>query len=130
MLSVMMVLVRMLVPVIMLLSPELFTREVFLAVDDDVDLSGRDPVAQDLREFQFGADVQGADGLAQQVGRNASIDKGAEKHVATDPAETIEVGNAKGRNTRAAGHTLGVRTTAETFIIGVQALRVKPAHLL
>jgi hypothetical protein len=119
-----------LVLVVVLLCPELFARKIFLAIHDHVDFGCGDSVAQNLREFQFGTDVQGADGVAQQVGRDSGIDKGAEKHVATDPAEAIEVGNAHGRNTWAAAHTLGVRMIAETFIIGVQALRVKPAHLL
>lgn len=77
------------VTVLMLVSPELLARQVLLAIYLDIHLRRRDSVAYYLPNLQLSAYIQSANGLPQQLGRDADIDQGTKKHVATDPAETI-----------------------------------------
>ena len=83
-------------PRIVLLCPILFTREVLLAVDPDVDFRGGNAAADDPRNLQPCADAQGRNGLFQYSRRNSGVDEGAQEHVAAHAGKTLEIGNAHG----------------------------------
>jgi len=69
--------------------PVLFARKVFLAVDPDVDLGGRNPAADDLRNFQARAYVERRHGFFEDSRRNSGIDERAQKHVAAHAGKTF-----------------------------------------
>ena len=85
----MLMLVRMRVAVRCLVCPEFFSRQLFLAVNEDVDLGRRNSTAVHLRDFQPRSDVERGDGLIQQLQRHARIDQGAQKHVAAHAGEAV-----------------------------------------
>jgi hypothetical protein len=69
-------------------------RLVEVSVDDDFDFGGGDSAALHAMSGERGVKAEsGGDGL-QFLKGDACIDGCAEKHVATDSGETIEVGNA------------------------------------
>ena len=77
-----------------LLFPEDFTRQFFFTVDIDVQLCGRDPAAIHSRNFQPGSNIKRRDRVLEQLSRNSGIYQGAEKHVAADAGEAVEVSDA------------------------------------
>src|SRR5262249_43763253 len=78
------------------LRPVFVAGHVFLTLHHDINLCCGDAVAQDARSLEFRSDIQRPHGFAQEFGRDAGIDQGAEKHVAADSAETVEVGDSHG----------------------------------
>ena len=73
----------------------MLARRFFLPVTDpDIHLSGADAAAQDLRNLQPGAYIQGGDGLLKQLWRHARVHQSAEKHIAADSGKTFEVRDA------------------------------------
>jgi hypothetical protein len=65
--------------------------DVFLTTDDDVRLGSGNAAAHHARDFESGPDVQGCDRLFKEARGHSGIQKRAQKHVAADTAETIEV---------------------------------------
>jgi hypothetical protein len=69
-------------------------RLVWPAVDEDIDFGGSDSSALDARGGQLGVETECSSNGLQLLQRDASIHGCAEKHVATDSGETIQVGNS------------------------------------
>lgn len=59
---------------------------------EDVNLGGGDAGAVDPFDLERRADVEGADGIVENVCVKAGIEQGAEEHVAGDAGEAVEVG--------------------------------------
>ena len=64
------------------------------AVDEDIDFGGGDSGALDAMGRQLGLEAEGAGDGFELLQRDACVYGCAEKHVATDSGETIQVGNA------------------------------------
>jgi hypothetical protein len=82
----------MLVLMIVLIFPllqELFPGQIFLAIDQHVNLGRGDSVAVHVTDVQRGSDVQAANRFQQQLCRNSGRDERAQKHVAADPRKAI-----------------------------------------
>ena len=60
----------------------------------DADLRGGETAFADFRDLQRDRQAERIDRLADRVGVHAGVDKGAERHVAADAAEAVEVGYA------------------------------------
>ena len=73
---------------------KLLTRHIFPAIHDHIDFRGSDAVAINARDLKFSAEVESAYCFAQMVGGHSGVDECAEKHVAADSAETVEVRDA------------------------------------
>lgn len=101
--------------------------DVFLSVDEDIDFRRGDAAAIDTRDLEFRAELESANGFAQQVGRHSGVDERAEKHVAADSAETVEVRDAHRDD---GWRRRGAASLVESLIIEFSRLRVKPARLL
>jgi hypothetical protein len=63
------------------------------AVDEDIDFGGGDSGALDAMGRQLSLEAEGAGNFFELLQRDASVYGCAEKHVATDSGETIQVGN-------------------------------------
>lgn len=60
-----------------------------VAVLEDVDLCGGDAGAVDLFDLEGGTEVERGDDVVQDLGRDADVDQGSEKHVAGDAGEAV-----------------------------------------
>jgi hypothetical protein len=89
-------------------------RHLLFPIHQHIDFGRRNPAAIDLRNFQSGADIERGHCFLEHVGRHASIDQGAQEHVAAHAGKTIEVSYAHDFNCGA-------------FIIGNAGMCVKPA---
>jgi hypothetical protein len=64
------------------------------APDEDIDLGGGQSAALDAMRLQLGLEAEGLGDAFELGRRDACVHGCAEKHVATDSGETIQVGNA------------------------------------
>src|SRR5437867_2924617 len=62
-----------------------------------MNVSGREPTLAHLLDFQLDRQPQRDDPLPDRLGVDASVDQSAERHVAADAAETVEMGYAHWR---------------------------------
>lgn len=76
------------------LLPEHLARQFLLTVYQNVYLGCCNSAAVHAREFQACSYVQRRYRFLEEVPWYSGVDQSAEKHVAADPGETIEVGNA------------------------------------
>ncbi len=60
-------------------------------------LGGVKAAFADPRDFDLGGQAKRRDGVADRLGVDSSMDERAERHVAADSAEAIEIGNSHGR---------------------------------
>jgi hypothetical protein len=74
--------------------PEFLTRQVFLAVHHDIEFGGGDARPIHARKLQRCSDVQVGNGLLEKLEGNSGVEQGAQKHVAANTGEAIEIGNA------------------------------------
>ncbi len=82
--------------IVLLLLPENFARQVLFAVGVDIDFGRRNSASHHARNLQPRADIERRDRVLQKFGRHPGIHQRAQKHVATDAGETVEVGYAHG----------------------------------
>ncbi len=125
--------------------PELFARQVFLAVHPNIDFGRRDPAANDPRNLQPRTHIQRRNSFFKQPWRNSGVNKRAEEHVAADARKALDVGDAHEENRRwrlvvgrspdqscagIAAEANDQRLTANDriFIIGNASARVKPVR--
>ena len=69
-------------------------RSFGLAIHDDINFSRADATAVHARDFEGCTDVQSFNCSLKKRHRNSSINHSAEKHVAADPGEAVEIGDA------------------------------------
>lgn len=67
-----------------------------MPVLEHVNFGGGDAGAVDVFDLQGCAEVEGSGGFVEEVGGEAGVEEGAEKHVAGDAGEAIEVGDPHG----------------------------------
>jgi len=77
-----------------MLVEELFPGQIFLAVDNHIDLGCGDSVAVHATDIQRGSDVQAANRFQQQLRRDPGRDERAQKHVAADPRKAVQISNS------------------------------------
>src|SRR5712671_1301764 len=135
----------MLMLVLMLLLPVLFSRRILLPVNVNIHLARGNSAAHHAGNLQprtkIGRRFERRDGVLQQPWRHPRIHQRAEKHVAADAGKTFKVSNAhKIKIANHRGHRVSqgsasltsvvkrfLRPRKETFIIGNPATSVKPA---
>ena len=63
----------------------------------DAGVVGAEAAAADRLEGQLAGEAEALDGPHDRLGIDPGVDEGPERHVAGDPAETVEVGDAHAR---------------------------------
>ena len=83
-------------------------RLVGAAVDDDLDLGGGQSGTGDRFNGEIGSECERARGLLEFFEWHARSNGGAEKHVAAESGEAVEVGNAHDESRRAKAQDLTI----------------------
>jgi hypothetical protein len=71
--------------------PELFPRQLFFPMSEDIDLRRADAAAINPRKLQPGLDAKCCHRVFEQMCTYTRIYEGAQEHVATDARETVEI---------------------------------------